>query len=120
MMDTEAEETCAQLPRAEMIARLNDAVRKTASGGVIVVTRGVRVLPGFTPTALIGALAGYDGFDPDNDPHGERDFGDLELFGADLLWKMDYYDNEMRYGSSDPADIEQTTRVLTIMLAEEY
>ena len=118
-MITEAKK-CADLPRAEVIARLNDRLRKTASGGVIVITRGVRVLPGFTPTDLINALASYDRFDPDNDPHGERDFGDLELFGADLLFKVDYYDLEMRYGSNDPADPKQTTRVLTVMLASEY
>lgn len=119
-MITDAKETCAQLPRAEMIARLNDALRKTGEGGVIVVTRGVRVLPSFTPTELLSALANYDGFDPDNDPHGERDFGDLDLFGAELLWTIDYYDLAMRYGSGDPADDAQTCRVLTVMLACEY
>lgn len=119
-MITEAKDTCVKLPRAELIARLNDRVRKTATGGVIVITRGVRVLPQFTPTDLLNALASYDRFDADNDPHGERDFGDLELFGADLLWKIDYYDLEMRYGSNDPANAAQTTRVLTVMLACEY
>ena len=120
MMITDAKETCAELPRAERIARLNDAVRRTGTGGRILVTRGVRALPGYRPTELLCALAGYNGFDPDNDPHGERDFGDLELFGAELLWKVDYYDLEMRYGSDDPTDATQTTRVLTVMLASEY
>lgn len=119
-MDSETKDTCVELPRAELIARLNDKLRKTATGGVIVITRGVRVLPTFSPTALLKALASYDRFDADNDPHGERDFGDLEVFGADLLWKIDYYDLEMRYGSEDPADPAQTTRVLTVMLASEY
>ena len=119
-MDSETKHLCITLPRAETIARLNDRVRKTAAGGLIVLTRGVRVLAGFTPTELLSALANYDRFDPDNDPHGERDFGDFELFGADLLWKIDYYDREMRYGSNDPASAAQTTRVLTVMLACEY
>lgn len=119
-MDSDTKDTCADLPRAELIARLNDRIRKTAKGGVIVITRGVRVLPQFTPADLLAALAKYDSFDADNDPHGERDFGDLGLFGADLLWKIDYYDVEMRYGSNDPADAAQTTRVLTVMLADEY
>jgi len=83
-------------------------------------TRDVKSLPGFSPTELLRALAAYDSFDPDNDPHGERDFGDLEVFDADLLWKIDYYDAEMAYGSNDPADPAQTTRVLTVMLAREY
>jgi len=122
-MTTDAKEMCAQLPRAEKIARLNDAVRKTAMGGAVMVTRGVRGLPGFSPTDLMASLAAYDGFDGDNDPHGERDFGDLELFDADLLWKVDYYDLQSRFGPDNPADPSQTTRVLTVltvMLAEEY
>ena len=120
MMETGAKETCVLVPRAEVIARLNDAVRQSGTGGVIVVTAGVRALCGFRETELLSALAGYDRFDSDNDPHGERDFGDFELFGADLLWKLDYYDLELRYGSDDPANDDSTVRVLTIMLACEY
>jgi hypothetical protein len=69
---------------------------------------------------LLQALAGYSAFDTDNDPHRERDFGDLQLFGADLLWKIDYYEPSMNYGSNDPADPAQTRRVLTVLLASEY
>lgn len=119
-MITDAKETCAQPPRAERIARLNDRLRMGGRGGVIMLTRGVRALPGFAPLDLMAALAAYSGFDTDNDPHGERDFGDLELFGADLLWKIDYYDLDLEYGADDPADPTRTTRVLTVMLAEEY
>ena len=119
-MDSNKGETCAETPRAEAIARLNDAFRKSGAGGLIVATSGVRALDGFNQLDLIQALARYDGFDLDNDPHGERDFGDLEVWGAELLWKIDYYDRELIYGSDDPADPEQTTRVLTVMLPQEY
>ena len=119
-MITSEQERCALVPRAEQIARLNDALRQRGEGGGILLTRGVQTLDGFCPLELMAALAGYDGFDPDNDPHGERDFGDLELFGADLLWKIDYYDPDCRYGSDDPADPKLTVRILTVMLAEEY
>ncbi len=108
------------LPRAETIARLNDQLRRTGTGGQIFITAGVINLPGFDAAALLKALADYDAFDADNDPHGERDFGDIGVFGTDLLWKIDYYDERLEYGSSDPADPNVTTRVLTVMLEMEY
>lgn len=111
---------CVHLPRAEAIAQLNDQLRKTGKGGTVVMTRGVMNLTGFNAAALTAALAAYDAFDADNDPHGERDFGDLTLFGTDLLWKIDYYDADLRFGSDDPADRAATSRVLTIFLASEY
>jgi len=52
--------------------------------------------------------------------HGEHDFGSFDYCGERIFWKIDYYDRECRYGSENPADPEQTTRVLTIMLAKEY
>jgi|ERR1035437_1039079 hypothetical protein len=62
----------------------------------------------------------FDAFTPDNDPHGEHDFGELEHNGDRLFWKIDYYDSKMTTGSEDPADPKQTVRLLTIMLASEY
>jgi len=112
--------TCAQLPRAEAIARLNDKLRVHGMCGQILVTRSVMDLPAFNPVELTHVLARYEGFDAVNDPHGERDFGDLQLFGADLLWKIDYYDIDLVYGSPDPADAMVTTRVLTVMLAGDW
>lgn len=109
-----------QVSRVERIARLNDALRKNGEGGVIVVTRGVRALPQFDAAELLLMLQTTNGFDEDNDPYGERDFGDLDFHGADLLWKIDAYDLDLIYGSSDPANAAVTPRVLTVMLASEH
>ena len=115
------EKNCAQrVPRGEAIARLNDELRIRGHGGRILVTLGVSALKGYGSAAILTELAAYDDFDADNDPHGERDFGDLDFGGSELLWKIDYYDATLEYGSPDPADPTLTTRVLTVMLAEEY
>lgn len=74
MIDNEQLTLVPVLPRGEAIARLNDDLRKRGRGGMIVVTRGVRSIAGFDVRALLAALAAYDAFDRDNDPHGERDF----------------------------------------------
>jgi hypothetical protein len=44
----------------------------------------------------------------------------VEISGERVFWKIDYYDKSLEYGSEDPADPEQTMRVMTIMLASEY
>lgn len=107
------------LPRAEKIACLNDQLRKNHEDGRIMLTAGVRAM-GVGAPVLLDALAKFDAFDVDNDPHGERDFGHLEVGGEDLLWKIDYYEPSLLFLSADPADPNITVRVLTLMLASEY
>ena len=68
----------------------------------------------------VRAIQAFSAFDADNDPHGEHDFGALEIEGEKLFWKIDYYDKSLEFGSEDPADPAQTTRILTLMLASEY
>jgi hypothetical protein len=59
-------------------------------------------------------------FTPDNDPHGEHDLCSFCVDGQRYFAKIDCYDRDMKYGSQDPTDPAQTTRVLTIMRADEY
>ena len=65
-------------------------------------------------------LTAYKDFTPDNDPHGEHDFGAFTVSGEKLFWKIDYYALDMLHGSENPADPTATKRVLTLMLASEY
>jgi uncharacterized protein DUF3768 len=106
--------------RAEKIRALNDAFRTTMTGGKVFMTAGVDALPSDVKAMVIRKVATFSEFTADNDPHGEHDFGSFTLAGRKFFWKIDYYDAAMQFGSEDPADPSKTTRVLTIMLAEEY
>lgn len=65
-------------------------------------------------------------FNSDFDPHGDRDmittiYGTTKTGERVLVYaKIDTYDNSLQFLSPDPSDDAVTTRVLTIMLAEEY
>ena len=102
------------------IALLNDAFRRTFSGGKVTMTAGVYALPDMVKAAALQKAATFDAFTADNDPHGEHDFGSFEYAGKTIFWKVDCYDRDLNYGSPDPADENVTTRVMTVMLAEEY
>ena len=65
-------------------------------------------------------MQSFNAFTPDNDPHGEHDFGSVEHAGLKVFFKIDYYDKTLSAGSEDPSDPAQTTRVMTLMLAQEY
>jgi hypothetical protein len=104
----------------EKIRELNDTFRTSMTGGRVMLTAGVDALPSDVKALVIRRVATYSDFTPDNDPHGEHDFGNFTLAGRTFFWKIDYYDAALEFGSEDPADPQKTTRVLTIMLAEEY
>ena len=103
-----------------IIAKLNDAFRRSFTGGQVFITRGISSLPQDAQAAITERVRSFEHFDENNDPHGEHDFGAFDHDGQNIFWKIDCYDRELKWGSPDPADPEQTTRVLTILLAEEY
>ena len=69
---------------------------------------------------MLLAVQSFSDFTKDNDPYGEHDFGSFELEGERYFFKIDYYAPDLDGGSEDPADSANTTRVLTIMRADEY
>ena len=105
---------------ATRIRDLNDAFRTTLAEGKCVVSAGVAELGIPFATAAAAAARAYRDFTPDNDPDGEHDFGKFALDDHRLVWKIDYYDLTLRFGSRDPSNPAETKRVLTVMLAEEY
>jgi hypothetical protein len=107
--------------KAAKIAKLNDLAR-TAMGVAsrLIQTQGICALSPELQSRIREQVETFNTFTPGNDPYGERDMGFFEIEGNRVMWKIDYYDRAVQYGSEDPSDPAQTTRVLTIMLAQEY
>lgn len=102
------------------IADLNDAFHQTFIGGKVMLTASVAALPEDVQAHALATVRAFDAFTTDNDPYGEHDFGAFELAGHRFFWKIDYYDTNLEFGSEDLADPSKTTRVLPVMLAEDY
>ena len=105
---------------AAKIAALNDRARQRVDPCRWVITQGVLACDPITVAELLIAVEDFDSFTEDNDPYGERDFGVIKLNGNTFFWKFDYYDVDLQMHSPDPRDATVTTRVLTVMLADEY
>ena len=72
------------------IRDLNDQLRRSLNGGVLVMTRGIIGLGAKRQMEILTAIAAFDGFSPDNDPYGEHDFGALTVEGERIFFKLDY------------------------------
>ena len=85
------------------IAELNDLCR-TAMGvaGKLFQTAGIDALPLADQSAIREKVETFNIFTPDNDPHGERDFGAFEHNGERIFWKIDYYARDMQHGQRRP------------------
>lgn len=105
---------------AARIRELNDMFRTSFIGGRVLITEGVRALGQEFESGCVETVQRFRDFTGDNDPYGEHDFGAVTIDGSRVFWKIDYYDRDCQYGSENPADPAETTRVLTIMLACEY
>jgi hypothetical protein len=109
-----------QRARAAIIRQLNDEFRRSGGNGRVMVTRGVLGVGYDFAAQALERVSDFDAFNEGNDPYEEHDYGAFTLRGREVCWKIDYYDAAMEFGSNDPANPDQTTRVLTIMLAEEF
>ena len=127
----------SQRERTARIARLNDRARQAMGlACTAFVTVGFRSLPDADQSRVRELIETYDAFDEDSDPHGERDFGAVYQLADGrwtterprarddererVLWKLDYYDRDLRIASEDAADPAVTRRVVIIMLSDEY
>jgi len=103
-----------------VIRELNDAFRQSFVGGKVVLTASVAALQENDQASVLELVRSFREFDTGNDPHGEHDFGAVTHADVTYFWKIDYYGPNLDTGSENPADPAVTTRVLTIMRADEY
>ncbi|MEO6761572.1 MAG: DUF3768 domain-containing protein [Candidatus Saccharimonadales bacterium] len=101
--------------RAAKIAAKNDGMRQAMTG--CIVTKGITALIPLINDIFV-RVRDFNNFTVANDPYGEHDFGSLEIVGIKILWKIDYYDEDLS-GWCDPLD-PKCRRQLTIMRADEY
>jgi hypothetical protein len=96
------------------IAALNDELRHRLNGGMAVITPA---LGQEAVARIVKTIEVYDDFCHANDPHEEHDFGAFDADGKRVFFKIDLYEEpNVKDKNGEPA----VTRVLTIMLAEEY
>ena len=101
-----------------IIAALNDHARRSFTGCRVVIAQGVQAVDDVP--SVLDQVRRYSAFTRDNDPYGEHDFGLFLHDDITIFWKIDTYDVDLTMHSPDPSDPTVTTRVLTIMLADEY
>lgn len=119
------------------IRELNDLARsRMGMGSKVMMTQGIAALAPDRIEQIRREVETFSDFTEDNDPHGEHDAGFLYLNGTgewvtrwtdedrraslSVMWKIDYYDKALEYGSEEPWNPAATTRVLTILLTSEY
>jgi hypothetical protein len=103
--------------KSDQIRILNDYLRTTFTGGRIVVTASIAELDRQRKARVLLAVRKFNKFDADNDPHHEHDVAFFEVDGEHYFFKVDLYE-EPDVKSANGERV--VTRVLTIMLAEEY
>jgi hypothetical protein len=106
--------------KSDSIRILNDHVRTTFTGGLIVLTRSIAELDEQLRAQILAAVRTFNQFGPANDPYQEHDMAFFEVAGDRYFFKLDYFDVHARFHSPDPADASCTCRVLTIGHHSDY
>ena len=103
--------------RTQRIRELNDELRQHLLGGLAVTTPGVAARGQQAVERIVQTISVYDDFCNANDPHEEHDFGSFKAEGQTIFFEIDLYEEpDVKSANGEPV----VTRVLTIMLAEEY
>lgn len=102
------------------IATLNDNLRKTFTGGQVLLSAGIAAMSPEDKANIVSMVQNFNDFNEGNDPYAEHDFGSFDYKDEKILWKIDYYDLNNQYHSENPANPDITNRILTIMTVYEF
>lgn len=102
------------------IKTLNDNFRRSFIGGKVMLTQGINAKLADDVAIILSEVRMFNDFTKANDPYDEHDFGSFNYKGDKIFFKIDYYDENLKYASEDPANSAETVRILTVMLASEY
>lgn len=103
------------MDRRAKIIELNDALRTTFKGGRVQMTPGVYDLDPRLRGRALYVMSRYSNFDPES----EHDHGVFIFAGYAFEWQIEYRDKNGLGHSPDPADLEETSRVLTLYAADD-
>lgn len=119
--------TREEIETATKIRQLNDKLRKTGphrNDDLIVVMGDLAQDDPELQILALHQARQFDAFTEDNDPYGEHDCATFKIPTAlcreeEFMFKIDYYDRNLEFGSNDPADPTITRRVMTLMYARD-
>ena len=78
---------------SQRIRELNDDLRQSLaySPREATTTEGILNLGILAMYHIVKAVGNYDDFTKDNDPWEEHDFGQLNVNGQSIIWRIDYF-----------------------------
>jgi hypothetical protein len=103
------------MERRAKITELNDQLRTTFKGGRVQMTPTVYDLDDRLRGRALSVLARYSKFHTDS----EHDCGTFIFAGYAFEWRIEYRSKDGTGVSLDPADPEQTVRVLTLYAVDD-
>ncbi len=106
--------------KTEMIRRLNDEARRSFKNVQVMLTLGIRMKSEKEVAEILERVRTFNDFNKNNDVYSEHDYLSFDYKGEKIIAKIDYYDQNYRFMSEDPADPTMTNRVLTIMTGSEW
>ena len=108
------------MDKTAKIRQLNDSLRRTFIGGDVMLTQGIRMKSEKEVAGILEHVRTFNNFNKNNDVYSEHDYLSFEKKKKKIIAKIDYYDQNYRYMSENPADPTMTNRVLTIMTGSEW